>query len=139
MQHGRDDGLGDAGEELEDNHVFVARVVRLEWADKLRPIDELLVVADRDASACQRRIVEGVEGVEVVGIDLRGAVAAHELVLEEDADFRHDGLARPILRGGYLDGSDEVLLAVRPQHVDRQLRPGQDDGLIQVLEHEAES
>ena len=85
----------------------------------------------------QRGIVVGTESVEVVGIDLAGAVAAQQVVFEKDTHLGYDGLS-VLLGGSYLDGGDEVLLAIGAQHADRELRAGQDDGFAQVFEHEAQ-
>ena len=43
-----------------------------------------------------------------------------------------------MLSRSYLDGRDEVLLAVRTEFANRQLRAGQNHRLAQVLEHKAE-
>jgi len=40
--------------------------------------------------------------------------------------------------GGYLDAGQQIFLAVGTQDADGQLRAGQDDGLVQVFEHEAQ-
>lgn len=110
----------------------------LHRARRVGASDEVFLVTDVDAHLGQRRIVERAEGIEILRIDFGGTVAAHQLVLEEDADFGHHGRAVGAAGGGYLDGGDEVLLAVGTQHADGQLRTGQDDGFRQILEHEAQ-
>ncbi|CDB12075.1 unknown [Bacteroides sp. CAG:633] len=86
----------------------------------------------------QYRIVVRAEGVEVFGIDFGCPVSAHQVVLEEDTYFGHDGAAVAVAGCGYLDAGQQVFLTVGTQHADGQLRAGQDDGLVQPFEHEAQ-
>lgn len=138
VEHGVDDGLLDAGEEGEYDDVSVEEVVGLHGARQVGTADAVLAVADVDAGFGERGVVERPEGVEVFGVDLGGAVAAHQFVFEEDADFGHYRGAVGVLGGGYLDGGDEVLFAVGAQGADGELRAGEDDGLGEVFKHEAE-
>lgn len=138
VEHGVDDALLYAGKEGEDDDVGVEQVVGLHGTGEVGTADEVLVVADVDADLGEWGIIERAECVEVFGVDFGGAVAAHQFVLEEDADFGDDGGAVGMFSGGYLDGGDEVFLSVGAEHTDGELRTGQDDGLCQVFEHEAE-
>ncbi len=137
MEHGVDDALLNAGEEGDDHDVGVEEVVGRHGARRVGAMDEMLVVADVYAYLCQYGIVVRTEGVEVFGIDFGGAVAAHQLVLEEDAHFGDNGGAVGMLGGGNLEGGDEVLLPVGAQGADGQLRARKDDGLAKVFEHKA--
>ena len=98
----------------------------------------MVAIADVDAGFGQRRVIERTKSVEVFGVDLGGAVAAHEFILEEDAYFGDYRGAVGIFGGSYFDGGDEIFLAVGAQGADGELRAGEDDGFGEVLEHEAE-
>ena len=130
--------LADARKEGEDHHVVVHQEVGREGCSRGRTADEVVLVLDVDAGMCQRGEVERTKGVEALGIDLGGAVAAHQPALEEDAHFGHHGLALGIACGGYLDARQEVFLAVGAELADGQLRTGDDDGLAHILEQEAQ-
>jgi hypothetical protein len=69
------------------------------------------------ACLCQRRIIFRYESIEIFGIVFRGAVPPVQLVLEKYANFRHHGLAVPSF-GRYLDGSEQILLAIGPEYPD---------------------
>ena len=86
----------------------------------------------------QMGIVERFEGLELVGTLLGGAVATQKLSVEIDAHLRYAGMSLFVLCCSYLDGGDEVLLAVCAQHADGQLGASEDDGLGKVLEHVGE-
>ena len=130
--------LADAWEQREDDDVVVQsevgghglRVVRLQHA--------VAVVGYVDARLGQVRIVERLEGVELLGALFRRAVAAQQPGVEVDAHLGHHGSPLLVLCRSYLDGRNQVLLAVRPQLADGQLRAGEDDGLRQVLQHVAQ-
>lgn len=127
----------DAGKELQNGDVPVEQVVGFERTAGYGPVDMGRVVFDGDAGVGQHGIIVGAESVEVVGADFAGTIAPEQVVFEEDAYFGYDGLV-VFFGGGYLDGGDEVFFSVGAEHADGQLRAGQDDGLAQVFEHEAE-
>ena len=138
VKYGVYDAFLYAGEEGKHHHVGVKQVVGFHRTGGVGATDEVLVVADVDACFGQRGIIEGAEGVEILGIYLGGPVAPHQFVFEEDADFGYHGRTVGTAGGGNFDGGDEVLLAVRAQGADGQLRAGQDDRLAQVFQHEAQ-
>ena len=133
-----DEVFSDAREEGEDDDVVVEPEV---GRHRLGPVglqDALAVVGDVHAGIDEVGVVERLEGVELLGALLRGAVAAQQVASEADAHLGHEGSALGILRRGDLDGGDEVLLAVGAELSDGQLRAGEDDGLREVLEHVGE-
>ena len=100
--------------------------------------DRSLVVTDVDTSVGEVGIVERLEGAELVSTDLTRSIASHQVVLEEEGDLRYPRPPPLIPCCCDLDGCDEVLLAVRTEPPDRELRAREDDGLVQPLEDEAE-
>ena len=122
-----------AGEELEDGHACVEPLAHLQWLGG-HGQEEVLPKGDVDACYGQRRVVVGLKGVEILGAELRAAVAAVEVVLKEYAHLWDDGLPPR----GYLKCADDVLAAVGTEHAQRQLAAGEDDGFGEVLEHEAQ-
>ena len=137
VQYRADGLLRDAGEEFQHHDVGVHQVVGTQ-----RFVgdagDLVLVVVDVHAHLGQRRVVGRHEGVEALGTDFGGAVAAQQVVAEEDTHLGYQRFAGAVFGGGYFDGGDEVFLTVGAQHADGQLRAGEDDGLVEVLEHEAQ-
>ena len=127
----------DAGIEFEERDVRVERKVGFQGLAQDGPVEVRPVVLDRHPGVRQRGVVVGVERVEIVGARLARPVPAHQVVFEEDADLLDEGKIT-LARGGYLDRRQEVLLPIRAEHPQWQLRAGQDDGLTQILEHEAE-
>ncbi len=93
---------------------------------------------DSETDFGKRRIVVALECVEVVGTHLGGAVSAPQVVFKENRHFPNHRLARHVDGGGYLEGGNEVFLAVGPDLADGQLRAGDDDRLVEVAEHEGE-
>ena len=127
-----------AGEEGEDDDARVEQIVRVERLARRRAADQVGGVLDVYAGRGQRRQVERAESVEAFRVYLGRAVAAHQAVFKEDADFRDHGPPFFVVVGGYFDTGQQILLAVRPQLAYGQLRAGYDDGLAQVFQHEAE-
>ena len=130
--------LAESREERQDEHVGVELVVHLQLSAVVGAMDELLMVADLHTGIGQMGVVERLEGIELVGALLRGAVAAHQVAVEVDAHLGHHRRAVLMVGSCHLDAGDEVLLAVGAQHADGQLAAGEDDGLRQVLEHKGE-
>ncbi len=95
----------------------------------------VLFETEVDAGFGQRGVVETVEGVEVLGAEFGAAVAAIEVVFEEDAHFRYVAVEA----GGHFYGADDIFAAVATQHSQRQLAAGEHDGFAQIVEHKAES
>ena len=129
--------LGHAGIEFEEHDVVVHVGAHLEGARRHRA-QGVGVVLDVEADLGELGIVEALEGVEVVGAHLGGAVATPQVVLEEDGDFLDAGATLLIDGGGDLEGGDKVFLAVGAHLTDGQLRTGDDDGFAQVLKHETQ-
>ena len=71
-----------------------------------------IVVTYLNTSVRQMGIVVRLEGAELVGADLARTVATHQIVLEEEGDFGHPRATCFVASCGYLDGGDEVLLAI---------------------------
>ena len=130
-----DEVFADAGEEREDDHVVVEPEM---GGHRLREVglqDALTVVGDVHACLHQMGVVERLEGIELLGALLRGAVAAEQMASETDAYLGHAGMTCLVFRGSNLHSGDEVLLAVGTQLSDRQLGTREDDGLGEVLQH----
>ena len=130
------DGILNAWEETEDDDVWIQFHV---WHHRLAIVwrqDMMRMEREVDTYITEMRMVEGIEGMESFGIDLRGTVTAQQLTIEEDADLWYQRMTFQIFHGGYLDGSHHVLLAVGTQFADRQLATGENDRLGQVFEHE---
>lgn len=87
---------------------------------------------DGDAGIEQRRVVGRIEGVEAVGVHLLAAVAAIELVVEEQRHLVDRVVGRDV------EGVEQVLLPVGAQLGERDLGAGDDDRLVQILQHEGE-
>ena len=138
VEHRMHQALLNAWEEREHHHIGSHKVVRLEGPALVGFADGSLVELDLHAHSGEVGIIERAERIELLGVNLRCSVAAHQLLLEIDADLGHDGRAVFVLGSSNLDGGDEVLLAVGTELTDGQLRTCEDDGLAQVLEHEAE-
>ena len=104
-----------------------------EGVDVGRAIDEVPVhVCPHGVDRGEGREVGGGKGVEVGRRDLGGAVPAEELVVEEEAHFGDHEVASDY------QGPEKVVGGVVLQLQHRHLRARQDDGLPQVLQHEAE-
>ena len=137
--HGRYILRAHSGEYLEEGDPGVDGGAHRERAAPRRwPQDGLRVVFYPDSHLGQRGVVGARKGAEVVGVELGGAVAAHQLVLEEDAHLGDHGVPLFVCRGGYLDGGDEVLAPVGPEHPYGELAAGEDHAFLEVPEHEAE-
>ena len=84
-----DEVFADAGEEGEDDDVVVEPEV---GRHRLGPVGleyALAVVGDVDAGIDEVGVVERLEGVELLGALLRGAVAAQQVASEVDAHLGH--------------------------------------------------
>lgn len=92
-----------AGEEGEHEHAGIKAVVGAEGRVGPGAEDELILVAYRDAGVGQGGVVEAPEGVEALGVNLGGAVAAHQAAVEIDAYLGHAGSSLGVVGGGYLD------------------------------------
>ena len=125
--------LAEAREQRHDEHIGVELEVWLHLLAEVGAVDELVVVAYLHAGIGQMGIVERLEGVELVGALLRGAVAAHQVSVEVDAHLGHHCGAVLMLGAGHLDARYQVLLAIGAQHADGQLAAREDDRLREVL------
>ena len=77
VQDGVDDAFLDTGEEGEHDDVGIEEVVGLHGARGVGTADEGFVIADVDADFGYWGVVERAEGVEILGVDFGGTVAAH--------------------------------------------------------------
>ena len=130
-----DEVFTDAWEEGEDDDIVVEAKM---WCHRLVPggrQDAVLMIGDVDTGIDEVGVVERLEGIELLGTLLGGAVAAQQMAAEVDAHLGHEGSAFSILGSGDLDGGDEVLLAVGAQLADGQLGTREDDGFREVLKH----
>ena len=107
-----DEVFADAREEGEDDDVVVEPEV---GRHRLLPVgleDALAVVGDVDAGIDEVGEVERLEGVELLGALLRGAVAAQQTAVEVDAHLGHQCMVLVVAGRRDLYRRDEVLLAV---------------------------
>ena len=74
--------------------------------------DALTVIGDIHAGIHKVRVVERLEGVELLGALLRGAVAAQQVSVDIDSYFGYQGVTILITGGSNLYRRDEVLLTV---------------------------
>ena len=130
-----DEVFADAREEGEDDDIVVETEMGRHWLGPVGRQDAVLVIGDVDTGIDEVGVVERLEGIELLGALLRGAVAAQQMTSEVDADLGHEGMTLGILGSGDLDSGDEVFLAVGAQLTDGQLGAREDDGLREVLKH----
>ena len=74
-------------------------------------------------------IIVRTESIKVFSVDFGCPVSSQQMVLEEDADFRNDSCSVRMFGCSYLNGGDQVLLTVSPEHTDGELASCQDDRL----------
>ena len=110
--------------------------MHVEGAFLVHSPEGVVVKLYRQPDACERRVVVALEGVEVVGAYLGGAVAAPQIVLEEYGHLLYLGLLVGADGGRYLHGGDEVFLAVGPHFAYRKLRACDNHRFAQIVEHE---
>ena len=79
FQHVAHDVVLDAREETEHDHVRVESQMGYHRLVVIRSEDVVLVILEIDAHIAEVRMVERFEGVETLGIDLDGTVAAQQL------------------------------------------------------------
>ena len=96
-----------AGEEFEDSDVAVELFANLEGFGAAGH-EEMRFEAEFNACLGQGGEIETSKGIEVFGADFGAAVAAIEVVFEEEADLGDVGFAAR----GQLQGADDVLTAV---------------------------
>lgn len=134
VQHGIDHFGLDAGEDAQAGDVRGVEVLEDGelgnggWAEDQRPVD-----ADAEAvDLCQGLAVGAGKGLEGGGRDLCGAVAAVQLVAEEEADLGDDK------GSGDDERAEQVVDGVGLQRKDGRLRAREDDGLAQVGQHKGQ-
>lgn len=134
VEHGVDHFGLDAGEDAQAGDVRGVEVLEdLElgnggWAEDQRPVD-----ADAEAVDLGQGLAVGAgKGLEGGGRDLCGAVAAVQLVAEEEADFGDHKGAR------YDERAEQVVDGVGLERKDGRLRAREDDGLAQVGQHKGQ-
>ena len=84
----------------------------------------------------ERRVVIRIERREMLGIALRGAVAAEKFILKEKRYLRHYGIAVFVFSSGNLYRRQQVFLRIGAQGAYGQLAAREDHGFVQVLKHE---
>jgi hypothetical protein len=126
-----------SGKDVDGYHIVVHRVVRAHAAAvAVVAVEALAVVVYAEAYACELGIVAAAESVEIVGRALAGTVAAPQEVFEKDSHFLHHRPAVGVAFGGYLQGCDEVFLAVGAHFAYGKLRACDYDRFFQSVEHE---
>ena len=125
-------------EEGEDDDVVVQSEVGRHGLIPLRLQHQVAVIENVDASLYQVWVVERLEGVELFSALLGGTVAAQQMTAEVDTYLRYHGVTVVVFCRSYLYAGDEVLLTVGSQLSDGQLRPREDNGLGEVLQHVGE-
>ena len=90
------------------------------------------------ARVAQVRIVEGLKGIEPLGILLRCTVAPEQVPVEVDAHLRHPGKAFVVAGSRQLDAREQVLLGIGARLSYGQLASREDDRLGEVHQHEAQ-
>ena len=128
----------DAREERQNHDVVVQQEVRFEDRSRFRAANEVLLIFNMYAGVCQRREVEGAEGVEPLGVDFCCSVSSHQSVFEEDADLGHHGSSAAVGGCCDFDARQKVFLSVGAETPDGELRPRDDDRLSEILQHEAQ-
>lgn len=88
-----DEVFADAREEREDDHIVVEPEMGRHRLGIVGLEDALTMVGDVHAGIDEVGIVERLEGVELLGALLRGAVAPQQMTAEEDAHLRHHRMA----------------------------------------------
>ena len=131
-------GVGHAGVQFKKHHIQVHNGTNLQGPTRRRAIKRSGVEGDIKPDAGQLGIVVTAEGIEVVGTHLGAAIASPQIVLEQDGHFLHHGLAMRIHGRRHLQGRDQVFLTIGPNLADGQLRPGDNHGLVKILEHKAQ-
>ena len=121
---------------VDDNHVVAEAGVHLEGQAVVHAPEGVGAEMDGEADFGERGVIVALEGVEVVGAHLGGAVAAPEIVLKEDSHLLHHRFAVDRVDGsGDLEGCDEVFLAVGAHLADGELRTGDYHRFAQVFKH----
>lgn len=91
------------GNSFENGDVGVEQEVRFQFAADAVGMNLHIIIFNMYTCRSQYRIVVRAEGVEVFGIDFGCPVSTHQVVLEEDTYFGHDGAAVAVAGCGYLD------------------------------------
>jgi len=103
------------------------RLVHAEAPARLRQA-QVRPEADAGLEQCEGREVGRVEGVQATAVHLDGAVAAHQLVIDENAHLGHVQDRRKH------DGHDQVAVRVVEEVHQRQHRAREHDRLVQILQ-----
>ena len=103
-----------------------------------RLADELVGEVDGRRRRSRAAEVGRGEAAVAVGVDLDGAVAAQQHVVEEDRHLGDERRAVEVVPAATAMRGDEVLAPVRAQLGHRALRAGQHDGHVDAVEQEAE-
>ncbi len=125
--------------EVEKDDVAVHSGVDMERTALVGAAQPLLGKLYAQSYPGQFGVVVALEGIEIVGALLGGAVATPQIVLEQDGHLLHHRITVEGGRGGYLQGGDEILLSVGAHLAYRQLWAGDDHRLVKVGQHERES
>ncbi len=128
-----------AGEEVDCGHGSVECIVGAQFFAAVLAVECVGVEVYAQAYFGQRGVVAALEGVEVVGAALGGAVATPQEVLEQNGYLAYHRQAEAVGGGCYLQGGDEILLTVGADFAYWQLRAGDNHRLAQVFEHERQS
>ena len=96
----------------------------------------MLVESEVDPGLAQVRVIESVESVELVCILFCRAVASEQMPAEVDAHLGNHRRTVFMVCRSQFNACHQVFLSVCAELPDRKLRPGENDGFRQVLEHE---
>eukprot|EP00053_Salpingoeca_punica_P007327 m.67188 g.67188 ORF g.67188 m.67188 type:complete len:471 (-) comp14098_c0_seq1:372-1784(-) len=118
---------GEARDEADDEDAGLDGLVGAERGAGLRQ-GQAGVDADVDGEGGERLHVGRLEGSQAKGVDLGGAVGAHELLVEEDADLRE------VCADGKDHADNEVAARVVVDLAEGDHRAGEDHRLAQILQ-----
>ena len=127
--------LANAREEREDDDVVIQPEVGRHGLAPVGLQYSLAVIADVDTSIGQVRIVERLEGVELVCTLLGSAIASQQMAVEVYAHLGNQCVPLVITGCSNLNRCNQVLLPVRAQQSDGQLRTSKYNRLSQVFHH----
>ena len=128
-----------AGMNLQDGHPCVELGVDFKlFVPVFRIVDEAAVVVDVDAGSGKRGIVGRIECAETRGADLGAPVSPEEFGIEAYTYLRDDCPSLGVPGRGDFHRRDEVFLSVRARPAYGELAPGEDDRLVEIVQHKTQ-
>ena len=116
-----DEVFANARKQREDDDVVVEFEMRRHRFVPVRFQHAMTMIGDVDTRFGQMRIVERLEGIELLRALLGCTVATKQMAVEVDAHLGHHSMSLIVLCSRHLNRRDEVLLAVCAQLTDGQL------------------